>query len=641
MACEPSLQARWRVRTLRGASNDELLSQAETQPDLSRPVPPESSQSASRDDVVTSNGSVPGPAVRPAGTIQIESSGSPRQPLNPVGLGHSPDGALSLSPLENRRHQSTCSPTTQSFFSFLSNPDMLGLSGLASAMSPYEPSYFGANPGDFGLNFPYLDTESPSSCLGSASAFHMPGSREIEDVSQGPEAANIVMSDALSDTITEILNSADLDAQSVSRYETYLRSLWASFVNQIAPFLTPLGRRATNPFLKFLVPNAEADASLAVAVMYLVQVILGRGRKEPPGPEGRFLEEQAEKVLRDLEDHDPSTFSDFPSSVGATDRNAQALLLTLTIALVFCMAFLASQDAVKLVSHIEYSVVICQILFKTHASDDSFLYLAKLLGFIQDTLLFTQYADNINAPDYLSAALELQDDSLIEGSHEGRGAAAQSRIRFRDMDTFSGMSASIASILHTLGVLVRRKKAGHHGPAVAHAECARTFESEVDGLEARLTRHISRLTKCGKLPHTRPATSVGEEPRFQHALLTQHLDSANEAFLWSAWTVFLTDLKGRPPATDPVVRDAVEHILDACAEIPKGSPVAPTILFPLMIGGMRSTKKVYREFVVARLADMKNLGLSDTRSLHADLVENWWTSAHATNRPIAFSKFVF
>lgn len=641
MACEPSLQARWRVRTLRGASNDELPSQAETQHDLSRPVPPESPQSASRDDVVSSNGLAPGPAVRPSENIQIESSGSPRQLLNPAGHDQCPDGALSLSPRESRRHQPTCSPTAQSFFSFLSNPDMLGLSGLASAMPPYEPSYFDANPGDFSLNFPYLENESPSSCLGSANAFHVPGSREIEDVALGPEDAHIVMSDALSGTITEILNSADLDAQCVSRYETYLRSLWASFVNQIAPFLTPIGRRATNPFLKFLVPNAEADASLAVAVMYLVQVILGRGRKDPPGPEGRFLEEQAEKVLRNLEEHTPSTFSASPSSVGATDHNAQALLLTLTVALVFCMAFLASQDAVRLVSHVEYSVVICQILFKTHASDDSFLYLAKLLGFIQDTLLFTQYADNINAPDYLSAALELQDDSLIEGAREGRESAAQSRIRFRDMDTFSGMSASMASILHTLGVLVRRKKAGHHGPAVAHAECSRTFESEVDGLEARLTRHISRLTKYGKLPYIRPTTSAGEEHWFQHALLTQHLDSANEAFLWSAWTVFLTDLKDRPPATDPVVRDAVEHILDACADIPKDSPVAPTIVFPLMIGGMRSTKKVYREFIVTRIMDMKNLGLSDTRSLHADLVENWWTSAHATDRPIAFSKFVF
>lgn len=614
-----------------------------SRPEPSRLEPSKSPRAVSRTNSPRSTVLVRDPAIRPAETIEDGPPDTPSQSIICAELEPlpDPDDALTLRPCDAHRHQSTgSSPAPHSFF--LGDSETLDFPNLAFPTLPYESSYFSINPGDFGFNFPHLGAENPSLHLGSVGDSHGYGSVDLQDGAQTLDDNHVVLSDTLNGTIDEILSLKGLDAPSISQHRTYLHSLWDSFISQIAPFLTPFGRRAENPFLKYLVPNAEANPSLLVAVLYLAQVILERGRKEPLGSEGRFLEEQAGAVLQKME-HNPSTLETSNVVGEATASSSQTLLLTLSTALVFCMAFLASQDAVKLVSHVEYAVVICQVLFKSRASDESFLYLAKLLGFIQNTLLFTQYADSINAPDYLSAALELQDDDLSDGNgtREEYHKSLSDRVHFRDIDMFSGMSASLASIVHSLGTLVRRKKAGLHGPRSKHAEYVRTFESDVDGLEVRLTRHLSRIIKYGKLSKSSSASNSFAEQQSQHISLIQHMDSLNEAVFWSAWTIFLTDIKERSSTTDPDVRDAVEHVLDACAEIPKDSTIAPLMLFPLMIGGMRSTKKVYREFVVTRLESLKNLGLSDTKSLCADLAETWVTTENAADRPIAFTKFVF
>ncbi|KAJ4421857.1 hypothetical protein N0V82_003457 [Gnomoniopsis sp. IMI 355080] len=450
---------------------------------------------------------------------------------------------------------------------------------------------------------------------------------------------HVAIPDTFNSLIHDLLDSTTQTQECLTELRPYLYFLWATFVGRISPFLTPFGSRVDNPLLKYLVPNAAKSTSLFVAILYFAQIIVGRRRQEPIGPEGRFVEDKAEDILRKLEENVSSeiTTASIPDS---TEKTAHSLVLTLSTTLVFCMGFLASQNAARLASHVEYAVLLCQVLFKTHADDEEFLYLAKLLGFIQITLLFTRRANSISAPDYLSAALEAQDDgpqvSLREGNEDLRHACT----RFRDLDMFSGLSASMASILYTLGRLARAKHAGYKGAPESHAEFARAFESDIDGLETRLQRRLAVLLRHRSDPKRRMTTCpVGERPRV--SAMARHLDAFNEAVFWSCWTIFYTDLKGRSVATDPDLATAVDSILDACAEIPKDSAAASLIFFPLMVGGIKSTKKVYREFVLARLECLDNIGVSDTRSLSAELIEKWWTSESASEKSNFLQNSVF
>lgn len=450
---------------------------------------------------------------------------------------------------------------------------------------------------------------------------------------------HVVLPDTLHSIIQDLLDSINQPEKCLPKLRSHLSFLWATFVGRIGPFLTPFGSRVDNPFLKYLVPNAMRSTPLFVAILYLSQIIVGRRRLEPLHPEGRFVEDKADEMLQKLEENVDSEITT-ASAPESPEKTTHSLIVTLSTTLVFCMGFLASQNAVKLASHVEYAVLLCQVLFKTHADDEEFLYLAKLLGFIQIILSFTTHGDSIYAPDYLSAALEAQDDSPQSSLCEGTQTLRHACTRFQDLDMFSGLSASMASIMYTLGRLLRARNAGYNGSPESHAEFARAFESDKDGLETRLQRRSALLLRHRRDSNRRMTDSVlGERPRLSD--IAQHLDIYNEAVFWSCWTIFYTDLRGRTVATDPSLATAVDNILDACAEIPKDSATAPLSLFPLMVGGIRTTKKVYREFVLGRLECLENIGVSDTRSLCAELTENWWSSEAAVTSPLSFSGIVF
>lgn len=221
-----------------------------------------------------------------------------------------------------------------------------------------------------------------------------------------------VISDTLRSDINDFMAATSLSDEEVRSFAAYYCSLWTSFIRQIGPFLTPFGARADNPFLKHLVPNAERSSSLLIAVLYLTQIIIGRQRKKPPSPEHVLLEDKANEVLHSLDEFAPCNQLRRDNPRVPAEQNSQNLLLTLSIILVFCMAFIANQDIDKLIPNIEYAVILCQALFKSQADDEGFLYLAKLLGFIQNRLLFTKGVNTINAPDYLSAALKVVSTGL-------------------------------------------------------------------------------------------------------------------------------------------------------------------------------------------------------------------------------------
>ncbi|OAL53500.1 hypothetical protein IQ07DRAFT_596538 [Pyrenochaeta sp. DS3sAY3a] len=201
-----------------------------------------------------------------------------------------------------------------------------------------------------------------------------------------------------------------------------------------------------------MVPRCEKSQTLSIAVLYLAQIIAKRGQKDSEDTARCFLEARAEAILSDLEQDNVLT----SDASGLSNHRTEHMVLILTIVLVFCMAFIASKDGVRVSLYVEYAVIISQALFKTPAEDESFLSLTKLLGFIQNSLLFSARAAEVNVPDYLSAVLELHDrNSDALGEIDGR---SNELLHFRDLGMFSGMSASMASILYTLGTLIKRKK---------------------------------------------------------------------------------------------------------------------------------------------------------------------------------------
>jgi hypothetical protein len=450
------------------------------------------------------------------------------------------------------------------------------------------------------------------------------------DATQGHSSAVAESSDALSTVINEILGAGDQTEPGLSKNKVYLYSLWELFLERVVPYITPFGNRTDNPLTNYLAPKARRSPALMTAILYLTQIISRRSHHDPLDAEV-LLNERAEDILQVFQRDNTS----LPGILEDSEVGTEQMVVTLSTMLVFCMAFMASHDAVRFVIYMEYAGLICQVLFKKLAEDDGFLCLAKLLGFMQNSLLFSDGDQILNAPDYLGVALDFHDrngDELFKS--DGK---TQCHFHFRDVDLFFGISASMARILHTLGVLTKRKKAGLHRSHANQGEWARAFNSDVDGLEARLRRHLNLLSRPREADGGAASTSQPSRDRS----LAWDLHLYNEALFWSAWAIFLTDLKDRYPATDAEVRDSVDHALDACAEIPKESVVAPLLLFPLAVAGMRSTKKVYRDFVVHRLESLGNVYITDTRSLCADL-EDWWNNRRPADSPIAFtSKLVF
>jgi hypothetical protein len=279
--------------------------------------------------------------------------------------------------------------------------------------SQLDLTYRSVFPNDWEVLDPAFALRSPSLTTATPSRTRESPTLAATDEPDVPYNISVVSSNTTNAIVDRVLDSFGETEESLSHKRVYLHDLWELFILQIAPSLTPFGSRMDNPFLKYLVPRCEKSRALSIAVLYLAQIIARRDRRDSDDTAGRFLGTKAETILSDLEQDNVLTLD----TSGVSEDRTEHMLLTLTTVLVFCMAFIASKDGVRVSLYVEYAVIICQALFKTLAEDESFLYLAKLLGFIQNSLLFSARAAGINAPDYLGAALEFHDrnsDALCE-----------------------------------------------------------------------------------------------------------------------------------------------------------------------------------------------------------------------------------
>ncbi|KAM6512016.1 hypothetical protein FALCPG4_017003 [Fusarium falciforme] len=618
LPCEPSVQARWRIETLQNTRVQAIPGQSTLR--FGSPVP-FSSENLPHD--------------KGKGTNSCDTMDERVQPDTfHVGAGRENealclDDGTSLAGLHDSDLSVSLSDPTPPFNAF---PwPSFGREGLPTLLFP------GFSCGESSSDIPGSPFTLSGLGTGNAPA---DGSiipeilREIEGCnrpSQTHDSAEIGGSSSLSSTLRLVIDSTGSPELGNSNCEAYFSSLWQFFVGQVAPSITPFGSHQDNPFFRFLVPDAQRSPPLLTAVLYLSQIIMTRVRGAPFRVEAGILEDQATRVQQKIEDDD--SFCALTSGNQLTDQTSRTLLKLSTV-LVFCMAFLAKQDATKLILHLEHAATLCQELFRELAEDEGFLYLAKLLGFMQISLLFSTHASSVNGPDYLSAALEFHDrhsDALreIDGCLDHQD-------HFRDLDMFSGLSASMASIMYTLGTLLKRKAAGQGRTQALDGDYLKGFESDVDGLEARLRRHLASINKRQKLG----SRNTFENP--DKVSLTRCLNSFNEALFWSAWTIFSTNLRPDSSILHHGITDSSERILDACAEIPAKSGMASLILFPLVTGGVSTKKKVYHEFVLNRLKSLENCGLTDTEGLCEEL-KAWWDSERPSSNKTALvlSKFIF
>lgn len=411
---------------------------------------------------------------------------------------------------------------------------------------------------------------------------------------------------------------------------TLLLSLWEFWVYTLAPDLTPASAQAINPLLQHLVPQAAVNEELLVAVLFFSAIL--KAREVPVSTStAHFLQKQAERFVDELDGPDGLLDQD---RILFRPNGLSQSLHKLTKTVVYCMGFMAAQDDARLSICLEYAVILCQHLFKENADRDDFLFLVKLFGFMQNALLFRTSPNHIIAPDYLTTALELPSSATTTSL--GFGCHAGSRKHFQDVDLFSGLSHSTASVIWLLGSLLCKKTTFSTRNDSGNRSEWKVFESQVDGLEARLRRHVAGLSK---LP-SRKAT-------YQHTVNVHHtlgdyLHYLNEAAVWSAWVIFMSDLKGSSVFSEFEIQQAAEQILDTLVLIPQDHSLQTKTIFPIAVGAAKVTKPVYREFVLNRLNQMPNLGITDVRKLGTDLERFWDGQYNTVRKPFDFtSLYIF
>ncbi|KAL1907859.1 hypothetical protein Sste5344_006282 [Sporothrix stenoceras] len=373
-------------------------------------------------------------------------------------------------------------------------------------------------------------------------------------------------------------------------------SLWRFWIENLSPFSCAMGHTEDNPFIKYATKRAQKQSDVLHAVLFLTMVIKGRSDREMGHAVDAFVHKTAADVLQRMDEGTASA-----QGRGSSNMQFDEMLQSFTTLVVFCMGFVAKQDTNQLVMYLEHASIVCHGLFCVMPGNEEFLYLAKILGYLQ-TMLFYSYPANMDFPDYLTAAMEATDyRSPAVWAEQGNGPW-----RFQNIDPVSGLDPAMAGFLYTLGSLMRRRRCGLEGDRMPEfGQAMRSFQADAQGLEARLRRHHAHLRS-----HRPEEATNGRDKN----ALRQYMDSYNTAIFWSSWAIFTIHVKeyNSKDADDVAEVDmAVSKILDACAEVPKSAAISEILLFPLMVAATMTSKLFYREYIIDRLESMTNKGLTN------------------------------
>lgn len=356
--------------------------------------------------------------------------------------------------------------------------------------------------------------------------------------------------------------------------------LWQEFNQSIAPGIIIDNRQQNNLVTKYFTSNAAGRPSLFSAIIFLSYSIKLNWIIQRPllidmadvTTAALKMEQQAISYIRDVMSRD----ADQPTGpqVQESSKMSPNQMITLSTLVALCFAYIAANNLQSLRACLGHAMRITREGFTTElATDDEFLFLVRLLGYIHIVALLDETDYSIDVPNYFCITSEPDHSSSTQGKF------------FLDVEPFFGISVSVADLLYRIGRLLRKRK---NNPTASLSELCKSDASCVE-VETRLQLLLRRL----------------ENHKKDDKELHCHLDLYNESLLYSGFLRFLLEFK-EEPYNSPLVQSAVTQVLDSCAAVPAGTSVANLMLLPLFTAGSLTTRPLHHDFIRRRLEVLKS-----------------------------------
>ena len=380
--------------------------------------------------------------------------------------------------------------------------------------------------------------------------------------------------------------------------------LWTEFTESIAPRITINNKEQTNQVTKYLACKAEGRPSLFSAIIFLSYSVKLNWKMRYPilvdttamTSAAIQMEQQAVTYIGDIMScHAEIQPTGYEASENPTHPTYCITALSTLITL--SSAYIAGNNLRSLRVCLEHAIRITRKGFTTElATDESFLFLVRWLGYIHIVALFDETDYPIVAPNYFEIAAKQDHCSSDRDAF------------FQDVDSFIGISHAVGDLLYRLGRLLQAMKMK---TCSSNDENTSPYSSDPEAVdvETRMQLLLRRLKNFEK----------------QNGHLS-HFDHYNAALLYSCLLRFLLDLK-EESCTSSLVQCTVTQILDSCAAVPADAPVAKLMLLPLFTAGSCTTRPLHHDFIRRRLDVLQSGYCIANVTLLMNILEARWNQS--------------
>ncbi|KAL2814086.1 hypothetical protein BDW59DRAFT_154508 [Aspergillus cavernicola] len=340
--------------------------------------------------------------------------------------------------------------------------------------------------------------------------------------------------------------------------------LWQEFIQSIAPGITIDNRQDNNQVTKYFASNAAGRPSLFSAIIFLSYSIKSNWMIQHPmlidmtevTTTALKMEQQAVSYIGDVMSRD----ADQPTGHEAQTSSKQSThrLTTLATLVALCSAYIAANNIQSLRVCLGHAMRITREGFTTDlVTEESFLFLVRWLGYIHIVALLDETDYSIDAPNYFGIAAKPDHVPPTRGEF------------FQDVDTFFGISHSVADLLYRIGRILRNRKSD---PTTSLSECWKSDANSVE-VETRMQLLLRRLKNHKK----------------DDKELVCPLDHYNESLVYSGFLRFL------------VYSGFLRFLLEF-----KGEACSSSLVQSLFIAGSRTTRPLHHDFIRRRLEVLKS-----------------------------------
>lgn len=363
-------------------------------------------------------------------------------------------------------------------------------------------------------------------------------------------------------------------------FQSAVSYLWSGFIERIAPGISLDVSQTRNFIQKLLAVEGANNPPLVSAVVFFSQSVQSNWEAEndPTPANATDMAITASEMEQEVISHIDRFVRD---GINYATLEKPQLLDLLSTLVVQCSAYVARGDTVALSVYLESGLNAVGHGFSLGlGTDETFAFLVRWLGYLHTVALLGEVPYTINAPDYLSIAAEQRSNS------------SDSRVFFRDVDSFLGISQTVGDLLYRLGQLIRSK---------IHASNTRQSSQHTE----HPSTQFSELLIERKCFQTRMQLLLQRLDIFkQNADFTSDLDHYNESLARTLLLLFLVRVEGENMKS-PMVRSAVTDVLESSAAVQETAPVAKLMLLPLCVAGIYTRSRVHQAFITRRLEVLK------------------------------------